>query len=73
MLYSLVVHLNNGIERVTVYQTTNSKRIEVLMVAFLGYFKAGLSPGWHSISTLSHDLGHSCICTWKNAVATGSC
>ena len=28
MLYSLVVYLNNGIERVTVYETTNSKKIE---------------------------------------------
>ena len=28
MLYSLVVYLNNGIERVTVYETTSSKGIE---------------------------------------------
>ena len=73
MLYSLVVYLNNGIERVTVYETTSSKRIEVLMVAFLGYFKVGLSPGWHSIFYTVSDLGHSCICTWQNAVATGYC
>ena len=51
------------------------------MVVFLDYFKAGLSsltiiirtPGWHSISTLSHDLVHSCICRLQKAVATSSC